>query len=245
MFDRGSPIPIYVQVKRHILSLIRRIPPADIKRVAFTETDLAKELKVNRLTVRQAVTELVNEGLLYRVRGVGIFVSPPKVEGQLKNIERFLDEWQSQTRSPKSEVFFFGWVNVPEPYAESLHLLPDAQALCFRRRRFIENTPLAIDVRYIPQYFASFVEKDNVLEQPAIDSIVEHTGLALAKVDMKVEAVAATADNAHWLDIPLGSPLLRRTVTMYLSTGEPALTGWSVYRGDLYQYHVVIPDPDP
>lgn len=241
MINKESRVPIYVQLKQYILSLVGQTPPDQIGHVLFKEDALARQVGVNRHTVRQAVTELVNEGVLYRVRGVGTFVAPPKVQGQLNEIEHFLEEWRNQNQAPQSELLFFGWVAIPEPFASRLQMKPDDRVLCFRRQRRVQGQPLAIDLRYVSPYFGEMLTAEAVTDHPAIDFIVQRTRFGIKMVDVTIDAIAAAADEAEWLQVPSQSPLLRRTLTIYLTTGEPAITGWSVYRGDRYQYHVVLP----
>lgn len=241
MIDKDSRVPIYLQLKRHILEMVRDAPADKTDQVLFKEEALAKQFGVNRHTVRQAVTELVNEGVLYRVRGVGTFVAPPKLQGQLKDIERFLEEWRGQKQEPRSEILFFGWVSTPEPFASRLQLAPHTNTLCFRRRRFVQGQPLAIDLRYVAPYYARMLTAEDVVDHPAIDAIVNRTRFGIQTVDMTLEAIAAAGDESEWLEVPDHSPLLRRTITIYLTSGEPVITGWSIYRGDRYQYHVVLP----
>ncbi|MCL6561478.1 MAG: GntR family transcriptional regulator [Firmicutes bacterium] len=241
MFDRSSSIPLHLQIKTRILEMVRQTPPEDRAKALFTETALAAHFGVNRLTVRQAVTELVREGVLYRVRGKGTFISPPKVEGQLQHIEHFLEEWREQQHDPQCEVLFYGWVAVPEPYAEWLQMTPGSKGLCFRRLRRLQGVPLALDVRYLPPFFGHLLQHEDIVEHPAIDAIVARTKLAIQRVEMHIEAVAAGVAEAAWLAVEEGAPLLRRSIIIAVGSGEPAIAGWSLYRGDRYRYRVVLP----
>ncbi len=241
MINKESRVPIYLQVKQHILQMVREAPADTMGHALFKEEALAKGFGVNRHTVRQAVTQLVNDGVLYRVRGVGTFVAPPKLQGQLNDIERFLEEWRGQQQEPRSEILFFGWVSTPESYASRLLVAPNDHTLCFRRRRFVQGQPLAIDLRYVAPYYGRMLTSEDVVDHPAIDTIVHRTRFGIKTVEMTLEAIAAAGDESEWLEVPEHSPLLRRTITIYLTSGEPVITGWSIYRGDRYQYHVVLP----
>lgn len=241
MIDKKSGVPIYLQLKQYIRQMVRDAPEDKTNQALFKEEALAKQFGVNRHTVRQAVTELVNEGVLYRVRGVGTFVAPPKLQGQLKDIERFLEEWRGQQQEPRSEILFFGWVSTPTLFASRLQVAPNDHTLCFRRRRFVQGQPLAIDLRYVAPYYGRMLTAEDVVNHPAIDTIVRRTRYGIQTVDMALEAIAAAGDESEWLEVPDHAPLLRRTITIYLTSGEPVITGWSIYRGDRYQYHVVLP----
>ncbi|MBC7105150.1 MAG: GntR family transcriptional regulator, partial [Firmicutes bacterium] len=118
--DRRSPVPLYSQIqeqlRRYILQRQRESSGEGPVRF-YTDDELAGIFKVSRMTVRQAVQELVNEGLLYRVKGLGTFISPPQVQGQLKEIERFVDEWSVQGKDIQVEVLAHKIVPCPVEWA--------------------------------------------------------------------------------------------------------------------------------
>src|SRR4051812_25015713 len=77
--DKSVPIPLYFQLKELILSEIKE-GNYKIGSLIPTENDLSDMFEISRTTVRQAITELVQEGWLYRVKSKGTFVSKPKIE---------------------------------------------------------------------------------------------------------------------------------------------------------------------
>ena len=76
--DRQSPIPIYLQIKEELLKSILGGNLKNGEKI-LSETKLADKYSVNRLTARNAVTELVNDGYLSRVHGQGTFGSKRRV----------------------------------------------------------------------------------------------------------------------------------------------------------------------
>jgi GntR family transcriptional regulator len=79
MINKKSPVPLYYQLKQVILERIKSgewLPNMPIS----SERELSEIFEVSRMTVRQAINELENEGILYRERGRGTFVSPPRIE---------------------------------------------------------------------------------------------------------------------------------------------------------------------
>src|SRR5258707_6758842 len=79
--DRGSPIPLYLQIKQYLSRQIAVWEQNNDK--FYTDGDLCDMFGVSRMTVRQAVQELVDDGLLKRARGVGTFVVMRKIEERL------------------------------------------------------------------------------------------------------------------------------------------------------------------
>src|SRR3546814_1159851 len=100
--DRNSPLPLYEQIKRRVLSLILGWQK-DSERF-HTDQELSEQFGVSRMTVRQAVQELVNEGYLRRVRGSGTFVCAPKVDERLSMAMDFIDQWATRGRALELRV---------------------------------------------------------------------------------------------------------------------------------------------
>ncbi|MDR2670807.1 MAG: GntR family transcriptional regulator, partial [Oscillospiraceae bacterium] len=76
--DKNTPIPLYFQLKQLILGMIEAgdLRPGDL---LPTEQALGGIFSISRSTTRQALSELVLEGYLYRAKGKGTFVAQPKL----------------------------------------------------------------------------------------------------------------------------------------------------------------------
>jgi GntR family transcriptional regulator len=85
--ERGSPIPLYMQIKQHLAGEIAAGDPGSDK--FYTDSELCNMFGVSRMTVRQAVQELVAEGLVKRSRGVGTFVLGRQLEEHLTPLVAF------------------------------------------------------------------------------------------------------------------------------------------------------------
>src|SRR5713226_4658565 len=89
--DRQSPIPMYYQIMNQLREKISAgeytvdsaLPP---------ERELVESYQVSRMTIRQAISELVNEGILVGRRGIGTFVAPPKIEQPLNRLTSFTED---------------------------------------------------------------------------------------------------------------------------------------------------------
>src|SRR6185312_4217974 len=88
-----GPIPLYRQVQDGIQALIRSARSK--QKLRFTDAELASRFGVSRITVRRAVDELVDAGVLYRIQGLGTFVTSRKLSEKL-TLNSFLDSWKSE-----------------------------------------------------------------------------------------------------------------------------------------------------
>ncbi|MCL5046366.1 MAG: GntR family transcriptional regulator, partial [Actinobacteria bacterium] len=239
--DRSNSRPLYQQIKERLREMAIHAQPGQ---KLFTDEELAGLFKVSRMTVRQAVQELVQEGFLYRVRGAGTFLKPPQVKGQVTEIERFFYEWSLQGRNTAVEVTDFE--EVPCPFAPALQLgiAPETPVFYTGRLRYIDGIPLAVDHRYLPMTFGRLLSREDVASRSIFEVIQERLGLPSVWARNELQAVPSSAEDAELLRIAPGTPLMMRRVTIYTHENQPFLAGTSAYRGDLFVYTFDVPGGD-
>ena len=103
MFDTNTFVPLYYQLKQHIEAQIRSgtWQPGD---QVPSEAVLGENFHVSRTTVRQALGELVNQGMLTRVQGKGTFVAHPRIRQRLTRLTGFTEDFQTRRMKPASQV---------------------------------------------------------------------------------------------------------------------------------------------
>jgi GntR family transcriptional regulator len=242
--DRKSPLPLYSQIKEQLLTLIQEMagqPAEKGSQKLYPEEALTEMFGVSRMTVRQAVQELVNEGLLYRVRGVGTFINPPHVSGQLQEIECFVEEWSLQGKKIDVVVSAIKVVPAPREWAARLGLPANAPVLYIQRRRFADGMPVALDDRYLPAEMAEIVSPKDVQEESIFLTLARKGKMVIEKADYEISAKAASRQEAALLDLKPGAPLLARKLVIYAAPNRPVITGLSLYRADLFVYSVSVP----
>ena len=105
--DKNIPVPLYYQLKELILEAINenKYTAGD---VIPTEKEISSYYQISRTTVRQAIGELVQEGILYRVKSKGTFVAEPKIKQEyISKIQSFNDEILHRGMTPSTEVLQF------------------------------------------------------------------------------------------------------------------------------------------
>src|SRR5258708_39864193 len=100
---RNSPLPRYYQLKEIIRERIRsgEWKPGEL---IPSERELSEQYKISRMTARQAITELVNEGMFYREQGKGTFVSRHKITQQLIRLTGFTEDIKTRGQRPGTKV---------------------------------------------------------------------------------------------------------------------------------------------
>src|SRR5690625_792519 len=102
MIDKNSPLPIYYQLSEQIKRLIEteQLLPGDL---LPSEREYAERYNISRMTVRQAISNLVTESLLYRKKGKGTFVAEKKFEQNLQGLTSFSEDMQLRGYTPSNQ----------------------------------------------------------------------------------------------------------------------------------------------
>lgn len=236
--DRESRLPAYAQICEHLLPIVHERQRRGITEF-FTDNDLVGHFGVSRMTARQALGELVREGLLLRQQGVGTFVAPPKVTEQEGPVGDFFDDWTAQGHRVEVEVPEFYRTHAG-PAAAALGISSRSMVLFFRRRRLVDGEPVGVDERWVPKPADSHLTREELSCRSIHLILVERIGLRVDRARVEIEAAACNAAEASMLDLEAGEPVLIRGVTPLTADGRPAWTGRSVYRADRYKYSTVV-----
>lgn len=237
VIDRSSPLPLYVQIKRRLIQMIAAWDRSDLR--FHTDDELVRIFKVSRMTVRQAVQELVNEGHLTRMRGVGTFVGAEKMDESFTPEMDFITQWADRGRPLVLSLRRFERALCPPRYAASLGLAEDAPVLHLERLRSSGGIPISIDYRYILTDFEDAFDRDSVEHCSLLDLL--RTRVELDRGVMRIEAASADGEIAEILQILPGDPVLVRHLVYLDTAGRPVMAGYSIYRADQSRYVVTVP----
>jgi DNA-binding GntR family transcriptional regulator len=228
-------IPLYRQVQDRIEDLIRANGRPE--KIPLSDNYLAEHFKVSRITVRRAVDELVDAGVLYRIQGVGTFLRPRKLREQL-TLNSFLDPWAHRGERLDVRVGKFEQIAANREIAEQLSVLIGEPVIYVQRLRFQGKTLVAVDDRYLHASYGRRLTAQDVLTSSLVDFLRNRAGVEIANGEMDIEARAADQRAAKMLSIKQGQPILFRRVTFFAPRQHPVLTGVSVYRADRVSYRV-------
>lgn len=237
LLDRRSPLPLYEQIKRRVLVMILGWQQESER--FHTDNELSEQFGVSRMTVRQAVQELVDEGYLRRVPGLGTFVCAPKIDEQFTSAMDFIDQWAMKGRPLSLKVLYCAREAATAQMAAELQLAQDGQVWNILRLRTVQHVPISIDYRYINAALVPEIQASEVAEGSLLDVIGRRVELAYG--DLKVEAAAVREEHADYLGLLPGDPILTRHLVYCDIQGRPVMAGVSHYRADQVRYSVRIP----
>ena len=233
---RNSPLPRYYQLKEILRERARsgEWKPGDL---IPSERELSEKYGISRMTARQAITDLVNEGLFYREQGKGTFVSERKITQQLIRLTGFTEDIRARGQRPGTRVLSAEMRLADEATAEKLRI--DAGTLIFhlQRLRLADGEPLAIELSQITfKGCEKLLEED--LELNSLYRVLETKyGIPLMEADQELEAGLAGNENAQLLKISLGSPVLFTRRVTYTERNQPIEYAKAVYCGNKYTFY--------
>ncbi|WOD38081.1 GntR family transcriptional regulator [Nodosilinea sp. E11] len=201
-----------------------------------SEHQLMETFGVSRITARQAVANLVSQGLAIAYRGKGVFVTPQKkVTYSLSSPLVFLE--QDMTRQGvvfSFENLEFEPILAPTEVAAILEIPTQSQVYRQKKLFRMDGAAGAVDVSYLVadlgQRFASLLE-----QQMTFPTLAQH-GIPIDRLDGVVECTHADYDLSGYLEVPLGHALMVYRYTAYSRHQQPVLHGATISRADRFCY---------
>ena len=197
-----SDIPLYTQlvgiIKQNISS-----GELNVGDLLPSEAELCRTMGISRNTVRQAIGELEEEGLVVRKRGKGTFVADPNARGKCVRYS-FTTEISSMGKVPSSTMVDFGIIVPPPEISRKMQLQEGVTVYCFTRVRNVDGEPLILETSYYPQYIYPNLTRD-MLQTHSFYSLLYHVGIVPFAADESYEAVTLEDSCAALLGVPSGS----------------------------------------
>ncbi len=233
--------PKYYWLKNILRTQIALLNPGD---AIPSESELCQTYEISRTTVRKAIGDLIQEGLVYTVQGKGAFVSPRKL----------LSDWVEKTGGLYADMTERGFKvtmqvlhnSLEEPeetIRRELQLEEGEPVLRLVRLRFVDGKPFDIVTNFIPSRLFPGIENED-FEHNSLYALMRGKYAAHFERGVRlVEAGACSPDEARLLLIKPRSPILITHSTMYDDHGQPVEHGIVHQRSDVAQIVIhVIPD---
>ncbi|KYO66940.1 GntR family transcriptional regulator [Thermovenabulum gondwanense] len=148
--NRRKPLPLYYQLKNELLEDIKKGVYRENEKIP-SENELQKLYNVSLITVRKALSDLVQEGILYRIQGKGTFVAKPKIQRFL-SLQSFTEEMKQKGIELETKILKFLKEYADNEIGEALNLDSDKNVWVIERLRIGNGEPIAIQKSYLPCY---------------------------------------------------------------------------------------------
>lgn len=228
-------VPAYQRIQGALRKVIDsgELRPGD---AVPSERELARIHAVSLMTARHALATLEQEGVVERRRGVGTFVSTPKIH--FNRLMSYTEQMRSRSLNAASKVLFAEIVDDEPEATARLSLSPQSHILKIERLRHAGGEPFALETCYFSaKQFSGLLSEP--LEHESLFRILErHFKVVLGYADEEVDATAADPRTAELLGVPKREPLLRIRQVIYSTKGSVIVYVLGLYRSD--RHNLVI-----
>lgn len=230
-----SVIPRHEAVERHLRSRLAGLRPGD---AIESDAELCALFNVSRMTVRQATQRLAEEGLIYRVPGVGTFAAEPEVRRDVARLRSFTEEMARRGAAAGSRMLA-SQIRTGEPgELAALHLPPRAKVAHVRRLRLADGRPVAIENVVLPMSCAAVLNTD--LEHGSLHEALHALGEIPTSATGTLYAVNAGDEDAALLGVAPGAALLVEERLVLDEDGRPLQKAQTRYAGDEFVFQIAL-----
>jgi DNA-binding GntR family transcriptional regulator len=236
--ERSGPMPLYFQIAQRIE---KAIMGGDLPAGSRLENEVAlgERLGLSRPTIRRAIQELVDKGLLVRRRGIGTQVVHGQVTRRVELTSLF-DDLANSSQKPSTQLLVLQEVPADTNIAEKLAVAEGDPTLHLRRVRLADDVPVAVLENWLPAEFLDVTSDE--LTAYGLYQVLRARGVTMRVAKQRIGARKATTDEARLLEIDRSSALLTMDRTAYDNSGRAVEFGHHCYRPDLYSFEVTLVD---
>ena len=235
LIDRSSPVPLYHQLAQQLSSAITggQLQPGD---PFENEVAVAERLRLSRPTVRRAIQELVDQGLLVRRRGLGTTVANRKVHRKFE-LTSLYDDLERDGRKPRTSVLDLETVT-DEWAAAALDLPTETLLLHVTRVRYAGETPLALLKNWLPPANCDLTRDE--LERHGLYAALRDRGVRPVVAQQSIGARMPTSAERRHLAIRGTQPVLTMTRMAFDAGGSAVEFGDHCYRASDYTIDLMV-----
>ncbi|PYG88007.1 GntR family transcriptional regulator [Ruminiclostridium sufflavum DSM 19573] len=243
--NREVPIPLYYQLKSFLLEEIKN-GNYKIGASIPTEYEIQQMFKISRFTVRQAISELVQEGWLSRQTSKGTFVTHPKEDvSHIRSFEPFYQQVARSGMEARTELVDLKVIEAGEVISSYLNIDPKSKVISMFRRRYSNNMPMVTMQNFLPYSLCSFILSHDFEKESLYEVLSQHIESRTSVTKTIVSATKSTAEDVTLLGIKPGVPILSFNTITRTESGNIIDYAFSRYRGDMNKFEIdVYPEKD-
>jgi len=239
------PLPKYHQI---YLVLREQLHDGKFAQGVPSELALMQQFSVARVTVRRALAQLAQEGLISREPGRGTRALPPL--SAVKNTEMGSKSQRAQLTGLLENLVTMGLrttvkvlsverLSAPEEVAMALQLNADDWVQKAQRVRHTKEGPLSHITTWVPDAIAQNFGRKELAQKPIL-MLLEESGVKVGRAEQSISAKLADSSMAQHLDVAIGSALLAVKRLIYDTEDRPIQWLHGLYRPDRYEYHMQL-----
>ena len=236
---REAPTPLYLQLKNALVADINDGQHKPHERF-MSERELGEKFKVSRMTVRQALTEMIREGILYTQVGKGTYVSEAKIKQELQTLTGFTQDMAARGKVASGQVLDARIIPATLALAATFSVPMNTEFVLLSRLRLSDGIPLAIEEAYILNQICPGILAYDFSKESLYNVLATRYKTILVRAEQTMEAGLATPKEAELLQINSPAPVLRIERLSYNEQNRLVEYVLSTYRGDRYKFHTTL-----
>ncbi len=243
MLDEKSPVPLYYQLQEIIRARIesgqwgpgQQLPP---------EAELCEEFNLSRGTVRQALADLVREGLLHRRRGKGSFVASPKIPQDLMRVASGFSEYAKTVVGSElgSKLIGVNLIPANRSMAGKFAIPEGSQVIEVRKVKLADGQPYFIATSYVPKDLCPALEQEDHSTGSIFQLLREKFGIEVSRVEGWFEPILINEYESSLLEVEKGSPAMLYERIRFATDGKAVMLSKHIIRGDMCRLTFQISD---
>ncbi|MCU0536961.1 MAG: GntR family transcriptional regulator [Hydrococcus sp. Prado102] len=239
-FRSSQSVPLHLSISEQIQAWLDsgKYQPGD--RLP-SETQLMAQFAVSRITIRRAISNLIQQGLVQSQHGKGVFVTKRRraIYSLSSPFVLFNEDIQRQGLTMTVKSLVFKPVTPSDAVRKTLALSPEVTQVYLQKKFFLINqVAAALDITYIvPDLGQAFAEE---LKKNMTFPILETHGISIDRIEAILSSRQADSEIAAALELSLGSPIVVYEHTAYTSNDRPILCGETLSSGDRLSYSITL-----
>jgi GntR family transcriptional regulator len=204
-----------------------------------SENELARRLRVSRVTLREAIRRLREDGFIYSRRGSGTYLS-----GNVKQIAGTLDVNTGLTRTIRDAGFRPGvayyeteLIHASQRLADNLRVMKGSRIVVLKRVRTADDKPVVFSLDHLsPRVAAIFLSINERIM--SLYEMIEENGITLGSSFAELSPENCTRELAQRLSYKVGGPLLALKQVIVDQKGSPLFYGEDYFRPDCFVFSI-------
>lgn len=203
-----------------------------------SERVMAEQFGVSRMTLRQAVTSLVEEGILTRHVGSGTYVASDRVREKMRGTTSFTEIVQNLGKTPSSRVLSYQKTKANEVECDKLQLKKGAQIIRMERIRYADDLPICYEVASIPYRLIEDFARNDIANH--FYETLANSGKKIGRSEQIISAKIVNKEIANFLSIKQSSAILALTQISYFANSDetPFEYVLSQYVGERFEFYL-------
>jgi GntR family transcriptional regulator len=225
----------HLHVREQLLARITIMRPNDL---LPKERELAEIFQVSRTTVRQALQSLIEDGLIYSVRGQGTFVSDGRISKGL-GLTSFSEDMRARNLEPATRLITAMQCPVPDDIARTLELQPGEPVYYLERLRLADGFPMCFERLHLPtSLFPKLLDQN--LDRSLYELLATRYRTVVTTAEQHITATTLQKRHADLLDVPTKSAAMLVSRRGIDNRGRLVEYGQSLYRADRYGFDLTV-----